>query len=591
MTPKRAHCCGSRRGASPSAPRERSDEREPDDGDPGPRGSGKSARVAEWLEREQAGSCPGLGDGDPRSDRAGVRARASRALAAATIDGPTEPADGALGLDDLDAALYAAPPGRPFVLVIDDAHHVTDPRVLEGLVTLVARHRHFYLYVVGRGPDPIEGLGAGSFGIATLDGAAFRFGVDEVLGLARRLEVPLDRAGATRLQREVGGWAAPIRLALVMADDPEGRRRAVEEYFGAVALPAVEDQTLVPTLMQLSLAPRVELPDLRRPHRPRRPRPAGRGPRGDRPGGAGGGGRVGLAVHALDARPGAPAALRRPRPRGLGGLPRPARPVVPGPFRPGRPCPPGPRAHRGRRRLGPHGPHLVGPRRVHGPAAPGRAASGAPGGPARPARPAAVHGGGPSDARRGRRRARGGTSSDLPGLWRRQRADHRGGPRPTGLGGPAVGGDGRGGGLAGRRATRGLGRPGQSNPPPGHRPGHLGGGGQRPLRLVPPPARPDTPAARGARRRRPRLRDRLGVRHRLDGGRHRLVGRRRPGAGAGDGRRRGPGAAVGRAPSVPRGIRCPGRLSAGSRGDPGRGIRVALPTRARGVPIGPAGAG
>ncbi len=52
-----------------------------------------------------------------------------------------------------------------------------------------------------------------------------------------------------------------------------------------------------------------------------------------------------------------------------------------------------------------------------------------------------------------------------------------------------------------------------------------------------------------------------------------------------------PSTAVGRAPSVPRGIRCPGRLSAGSRGDLGRGIRVALPTRARGVPIGPAGAG
>jgi ATP/maltotriose-dependent transcriptional regulator MalT len=67
-------------------------------------------------------------------------------------------------------------------------------------------------------------------------------GVDEILELARAVDAPLDRPGAERLHKAVGGWISLIRMALNGAEDVGAGPLGIEEYLRTKVLSDVGDE-------------------------------------------------------------------------------------------------------------------------------------------------------------------------------------------------------------------------------------------------------------------------------------------------------------------------------------------------------------
>jgi LuxR family maltose regulon positive regulatory protein len=158
------------------------------------------------------------------------------------------------GFDQLSAALLAESPDRKFVLVIDNFHDVCDERVLAELMSLVERNRHFHLCVCCRGRHPIESLAAGMMQVNVIEAKELLLGVDEILELARAMDAPLDRPGAERLHKAVGGCISLIRMALTGAEDVGVGPLGIEEYLRTKVLSDIGDEALMGQLMRFSIA-------------------------------------------------------------------------------------------------------------------------------------------------------------------------------------------------------------------------------------------------------------------------------------------------------------------------------------------------
>ena len=119
---------------------------------------------------------------------------------------------------------------------------------------LVERNRHFHLYVCCRGHHPIESLAAGMMQVNVIEAKELLLGVDDIVELARVMETPLDRAGAERLHKELGGWISIIRLTLAGTEDGGLGPAGIEEYLRTKVLSEVGDAALMGHLMRFSLA-------------------------------------------------------------------------------------------------------------------------------------------------------------------------------------------------------------------------------------------------------------------------------------------------------------------------------------------------
>src|SRR3712207_4005131 len=195
-----------------------------------PPGYGKTLLLADWTRRREVPSAWVALDED---DNAPPRLWA--AVLAALTACPAVPATsrlhrlvvprttvGADFLADLLGALADLP--TRIRLVLDDAHHLGDARVLHGL-HLVLRHRPENVHVVlASRSDPALPLARLRLEeqLCELRSEQLAFSAEETATLAGRCGLTLTRGQRDALRSRTDGWVAGIRLALLrLQDQPE----------------------------------------------------------------------------------------------------------------------------------------------------------------------------------------------------------------------------------------------------------------------------------------------------------------------------------------------------------------------------------
>jgi len=205
-----------------------------------PAGSGKTLLLASWAAQAAPGAVAWLSldpaDNDPGRFWSYVLAALRGAGTLPPEDPPPDPPPGATAGDGgLPAALVQAlgELASPVVLVLDDVHELTDPRVLRGLELLV-RHTppRLRLVLVSRAdpPLPLHRLLV-SGRLRQVRAADLAFSVAEVAELLDGYDfrARLSDADLAVLQARTEGWAAALRLAAVsMLGHPDPRRFVLE---------------------------------------------------------------------------------------------------------------------------------------------------------------------------------------------------------------------------------------------------------------------------------------------------------------------------------------------------------------------------
>jgi LuxR family maltose regulon positive regulatory protein len=186
----------------------------------GPAGSGKTVLAASWRQaREDGRPVAWLTLDDYDDDPATFWDYVVGALAAAgvpctdlpsLVPGETPPS---WFVPQLAAHVAALP--RPVVLVIDDADHVTDRAITNGLDLLVRRGGNRLRLVLCARADPLLPLHqyrlAGTVSEIRCDDLAFT--PDETRDLLAAMGVPVSPGVAEALCAEAQGWAVGLRLA------------------------------------------------------------------------------------------------------------------------------------------------------------------------------------------------------------------------------------------------------------------------------------------------------------------------------------------------------------------------------------------
>ncbi|WP_280232914.1 LuxR C-terminal-related transcriptional regulator [Nocardia cyriacigeorgica] len=209
-----------------------------------PAGSGKTALVVAWLEdRLRRDATLEVGwvtvteqMDDPEALWAAVRT---------SLDLPAAPlATGAIGTPTAHAAALVEELGTrsaPVVLVIDDAHLLTDPLNLAGMEYLVAHAPPMStLVVVGRFDPPLRWHPVALTGrLVRLGAADLVFGDRQIAQLCAQHEIGLTDVEIETVERLTGGWAALVRIAAIYltghADDRDGALSALARTPHAVA--------------------------------------------------------------------------------------------------------------------------------------------------------------------------------------------------------------------------------------------------------------------------------------------------------------------------------------------------------------------
>jgi LuxR family maltose regulon positive regulatory protein len=211
----------------------------------GPAGSGKTVLASSWRQR-QAGGAP-IGwltldayDDDPATFWCYVLEALGRLGVAETekvrlVAG--EPPPGWL-IPRLAANLAASP--RPVVLVVDNADHLTDRSVVDGLDLLINNAGGRLRLVLCARADPLLPLHryrlAGTLG--EVRGDQLNFTPDETRQLLAEMGVPVTPEVAADLCAETQGWAVGLRLAaapLTLGVPPERLVTSLAKDDGSVA--------------------------------------------------------------------------------------------------------------------------------------------------------------------------------------------------------------------------------------------------------------------------------------------------------------------------------------------------------------------
>ncbi|WP_162621907.1 helix-turn-helix transcriptional regulator [Microbacterium suaedae] len=195
-------------------------------------GTGKTTLVADWARKREA-------SGDT----------------VAWINAADLPDCAAL--PDTVGALLGTMDDRRLIVVINEAHRIHDETVAEALCELVVRHASLYLVVCTRVVHPIKRL-AQNRGIAltVLTGRDLNAAADELTAFARAWGHEHSPERLRELSDRVGGWLAPLRIALDR-DDPdhdEGGYLAASRFLRDHLLPRITDEAFLMGAMTLAVA-------------------------------------------------------------------------------------------------------------------------------------------------------------------------------------------------------------------------------------------------------------------------------------------------------------------------------------------------
>ena len=239
-----------------------------------PAGSGKTVLLRSWIE------AAGLGERTAwvsveRDERDAQRfwlAVVEALRGAAGMDGPIDDLGPAPGFDG-EAVVERITSGarsldEPVLLVIDDLHHLLEPRALAQLELLLDRRPPQLRVILSTRHDPPLGLHrlrlAGE--LTELRAADLRFQLDETSELLAAAGIALSDGAVGSLQARTEGWVAGLRLAalsLAGRPDPErfvaefsGSERTVADYLFAEVLQR-EPEPVRQLLLRTSILERV----------------------------------------------------------------------------------------------------------------------------------------------------------------------------------------------------------------------------------------------------------------------------------------------------------------------------------------------
>ena len=207
-----------------------------------PAGSGKTTLLAEWHaaaaeQRPFAWLSLDLSDNDPvrffegaiaalRTVAAGIGEQPLRALA-----GPTSLTD--VVLPSLINELAALP--EPLVLVLDDYHLITNPRIHESVDYLLERMPETLQLAITMRGEPELALARLRVRreLVEVRASDLRFTDDEAVSLLNGvLGLELDPDDIVRLQRRTEGWAAGLQLAALSLSGREDPRAFIVSFAG-----------------------------------------------------------------------------------------------------------------------------------------------------------------------------------------------------------------------------------------------------------------------------------------------------------------------------------------------------------------------
>ena len=225
-----------------------------------PAGWGKTSLLAEWLTVEEEAAVAWVSLDEDDNDPARFWAYVSGALRTAGLEVPAafETAVAAPGTSAGDAALpllinAMATAGRPYVLVLDDYHLITDAAVHDGvrfLLDHLPRAAHVVIATRTEPPVAISRLRARAE-LDEIASAQLRFSDDEAAALLNdTLALALAPDELALLSERTEGWAAGLYLAGLSLRDRPGRRgvedlsydRHLVDYLGDEVVSAQDPQ-------------------------------------------------------------------------------------------------------------------------------------------------------------------------------------------------------------------------------------------------------------------------------------------------------------------------------------------------------------
>jgi LuxR family maltose regulon positive regulatory protein len=206
-----------------------------------PAGSGKTVLLRSWIE------AAGLGERtawvsverDECDEQRFWLAVVEALRTAAGMEGPIDdlgPAPGFDGVGVVERIIDGAQSlDEPLLFVIDDLHHLLEPRALAALELLLDRRPPQLRVVLSTRHDPPLGLHrlrlAGE--LTELRATDLRFALDETNELLSTAGIALSRAAVNSLQARTEGWVAGLRLAVLSLAGRPDPDRFVAEFSGS----------------------------------------------------------------------------------------------------------------------------------------------------------------------------------------------------------------------------------------------------------------------------------------------------------------------------------------------------------------------
>jgi LuxR family maltose regulon positive regulatory protein len=206
-----------------------------------PAGSGKTVLLRSWIE------AAGLGERtawvsverDECDEQRFWLAVVEALRTAAGMEGPIDdlgPAPGFDGVGVVERIIDGAQSlDEPLLFVIDDLHHLLEPRALAALELLLDRRPPQLRVVLSTRHDPPLGLHrlrlAGE--LTELRATDLRFALDETNELLSTAGIALSRAAVDSLQARTEGWVAGLRLAVLSLAGRPDPDRFVAEFSGS----------------------------------------------------------------------------------------------------------------------------------------------------------------------------------------------------------------------------------------------------------------------------------------------------------------------------------------------------------------------
>lgn len=160
------------------------------------------------------------------------------------------------------------------ILVIDDAHYLTDTRVLTDLTVALKSSTRLHVVICTRVRHELDRVAHDAqIETLTLTGRHLNITAGQVGDFARSWGHYIDDAHARRLYDDIGGWLGALRRALDGADpenDPTGSR-TVGSYIRDDILPQISDEDAATAIMVVVATGHVVRPLLARIFDPRSP--------------------------------------------------------------------------------------------------------------------------------------------------------------------------------------------------------------------------------------------------------------------------------------------------------------------------------